>query len=114
MIDLDRRGGKARYFFRPWNADISDSNENLFCFFYGLKEWLTFIRRSAEEPIQSREMTVQHLNFLDTCRGLHIEDGGYLIRVGFNTPLREQIFQELSGGHSKSTFLGVESDLIFL
>ena len=66
------------------------------------------------ELVQSCEVPIQHLNFLDTCRRLHAHDGGYLVRVGFDTPLSDQISQELFGGHSEGAFLKVEVDLILL
>jgi len=86
--------------------------EIIFVLLHGLEERLTFICVSAEEQVQSCEASVKHLNLLNTCRELHIQDGGHLVRVGFDTPLSEQISRELSGGHSEGAFLGVKSDLI--
>ena len=53
------------------------------------------------------------MNFLDTCRGLHAQDGRYLVRVGFDASLSDQVSKKLFGGHFESIFLEVKPDLIF-
>jgi len=81
---------------------------------YGLEEWLIFIRRSVEEPVQSHEVPVQHLNLLDTCQGLHTQDGGYLVRVGFDAPLSDHISQKKFGGHSEGILVRIVLGFILL
>jgi len=53
-------------------------------------------------------MSVQHLNLLHTSEQLHVQNCEYLVRVGLDAPLSDQIFQELSGGHPQCALFEVE------
>jgi len=55
---------------------------------------------------------MHHLDFLDASWRLHVQDGGRLVGVSFNTLLSDQIAQELLRGHSKGAFFGIDSDLV--
>ena len=77
--------------------------------------WLertAIVRGSTEKFVQSSEASIQHLDFLDTSRGLHGQDGGHLVRVGFDAPLSNQIGQEFFGGHYKGALFRIEPDPI--
>jgi len=109
---LDRRGREARYFFRPWNTHNPHFSKNRFNPLYSLEERFAFVRETIEESVQGCQASVQHLNFLDTSPGLHVQDGGYLVGFGFDTLLGNQVTLELSGGYRRCIFFQIKPDLI--
>ena len=113
MTDLDRRAKRL-----DTSSDLETrlhtphSSKNL-----PRSLWLertAIVHGSAEKFAQSSEVAIKHLDFLDTSRGLHGQDGGYLVRVGFDALLSDQIGQEFFRGHSKGVLFRIEPDHIFL
>ena len=66
----------------------------------------------AEKSVQGCQVPVQYLYFIDTSQGLHAQGSGYLVRVRFDTPLGDQITQELPGCHTESALFWVKPDLV--
>ena len=91
---------------------IPHSNENPLHSSLCLEERLTFIHGMAKESVQRCKAPVQHLNFLETCRGLHTQDDRYMVEIGFDGPLSDQVSKKLFEAHSESTCLGLKPELI--
>ena len=53
-------------------------------------------------------MTIEDLNFFDCGRGLHLHYGAYLIRVGLDSLLSDQMPEELAGSYPEGILLGIE------
>jgi len=81
-------------------------------FLQGLTEWLAFICRSADKRIEGCKMPVQHLHLLYIGGRRHVQECRYLIGVGLDVPLVNQVSQELPESHTKYALLRVEVHLI--
>ena len=57
--------------------------------------------------VESGEATIEDMDFLDCGRGLYLLYGGYLVKVGFDYSLSDQIPEELVGSYPKGTLHGV-------
>ena len=114
-MGLDRRGGEARYVFRPWNVGSQSlfQQKSALFLFYCLEEQFAFVRGISKELIQGRQMPVQYLYLFDTSQRLHVQDGRYLVGVSFDTPLGDQIAQKFPRGHTKVHFFMLSLILYF-
>ena len=87
---------------------IHRSIEVNFVLLDGEEEGLALTSRSAEEAIEGDEATIEDLDFLDRGWGLHLQYGGYLVGVGLDSSLSDQIPKEFTGSYHESILLGVE------
>jgi len=54
------------------------------------------------------------LDLLDVSGRFHLQYCGYLVEVGFYSPLSNQIPEEFAGSYSESALLWVEPHIVFL
>ena len=81
---------------------------------YSLEELFAFICKTTEESVQDCQVFVQHLYFLNTGRRPYVQDGGYVIGVGLNTPWVTRYPKNFLEATPKVQFLRIESGLVFL
>ena len=88
------------------------SSRNLLRSSYGLEKQLTFICEMAKEAVQGCQASIKYMYFLDIGRRPYVQDGIYLVGVGLDTPLGDQICQKFLGGHTEGALLRIEPDLV--
>jgi len=73
VTGLDKRGGEARYHFRPWIFFTLLIPAKIYSILlYGLEERFVFIHGSAEKSTEGCEASIQYLDFLDANQLLHV------------------------------------------
>ena len=66
----------------------------------------------GDKLIEGCKTSVQHLDLFHTGGWPHVQNYRYLMGVDLDTPLGDQISQELLGSHSKCALLEVELHLV--
>jgi len=77
-------------------------------FLNGKEEGLALINRSAEETVEGGKVAIENMDFLDRGRELHLRYGGFLVRIGLDSSLSDQIPDEFAESYPEGTLLEVE------
>ena len=81
------------------------------CLFQNFEKWQGALSRSRDKPAESSYATGKSSYILDALWCFNLLNGLDLVGIGFNSPLRHEEPEKLSGGDSKHTLLGVKLEV---